>query len=85
MNKSTHDLIIEELQKYFIENQTWELKQSKGAAKRVRNHLSKIHKLTSIRRKEIQSVVHAKTKGPPRGNNIVKYNSDLKKGNQDNT
>ena len=82
MDESTHDLLIKELQKYFTANMRWEQKKSHMAAKEVRRYLSEIRRLATIRRDEVQQ--QRKPRGIPRGNNIVKYNSDRdQKGNQD--
>lgn len=53
--KTTHDLLIEELRKYYIENVKWERKNTHTAAIEVRKHLSEIRRLASIRRNEVQA------------------------------
>ena len=59
---TTHDLLMQELRKYFEANQEWELKETHVAGARARASLSEIRRLARIRRKEIQEIRHAKPK-----------------------
>ena len=81
--KETHDLLIEELQKYFAANQKWERSKTHTAAIETRRHLSEIRRLALKRRSEVQS--QRNPRGVPRGNNIGKFNSERKAGKTDNT
>lgn len=64
--KTTHDLLIEELQNYFEDHVDWERTNSHLSGMRVRAHLSRIRELALVRRSEIQEIrkQKPKTKGP---------------------
>ena len=61
-DKTTHDLIIEELRAYFEAHLAWEAKNTHTAATKARAALSEVRRLCRIRRDEIQEIRKQKPK-----------------------
>jgi hypothetical protein len=62
MSDSIHDLLLKEFRAYFEDHQNWEATQSHASGIRMRQHLSRIRKLCSQRRVEIQAIRETKPK-----------------------
>lgn len=82
-DKSVHEKLLQALYEYFNAHQWWERKHSVRAGRETRKQLRNIVDLAKERRDEIFE--YEKNNPPkPRGDNISKYNSELKARGKDN-
>lgn len=79
--KTTHDLLIEELRAYFEDHVDWEKSHSHLSGMRVRAHLSTIRELATKRRDEIQAIRKQKPKTKSPGSREI---AQVRQGRLDN-